>query len=41
MSETEIKGKIEEIEKQIVDLRTKEQRRKLAEVFPLYTGKDG
>jgi len=36
-SESEIKDKIDEIENQIVDLKTKEQRRRLAEVFPLYT----
>ena len=36
-SEAEIKDKIDEIERQIGDLKTKVQRRKLAEVFPIYT----
>jgi len=36
-SESELKDKIEEIERQIGDLKTKEQRGKLAEIFPIYT----
>lgn len=39
-SEIEIKNKIDEIEKQIGDMTTKEERKKLAEIFPLYTEKE-
>ena len=40
-SEAEIRDRIEEIGKQIGDLRKTEQRRKLAEIFPLYTESGG